>query len=108
MKNVLTQINKNHFILGVLFILTFIFLTQTSFATTADGKAILDLAARYIKFIQALFRYLAAAAIIVTVFLFFQQRPIWIMGAGIVICCGIIGNLDKILDTVGLSSGVCF
>ncbi|MBR8700485.1 MULTISPECIES: hypothetical protein [unclassified Fusobacterium] len=95
-------------VLFLAFIITFILLFSEYSYASSIKIGVLELAQKYIEFIQALFKWLAAAAIFVTIFLFLQQRPIWIYGIGLVIVCAIVGNLNAILTVLGLTGSVCF
>ena len=72
------------------------------------GLGIVALLNKYLSIIIAIFRPVTGIAIIVTLFLAFKGSPVWTMGLVVCIVCGIVANLDKILDWAGLTGGVVF
>ncbi|MCF0163469.1 MAG: hypothetical protein HUJ88_12960 [Fusobacterium necrophorum] len=62
----------------------------------------------YMQFVVYIFRWITGIAIIVTIFLFFQGRPIWTMGLGFVGFAAAVANIDKILNALGLTGGFTF
>ena len=90
-------------------ILTILFLFISSVASASDyGLGIVGLLNKYLSVIIAIFRPVTGIAIIVTLFLAFKGSPVWTMGLVVCIVCGIVANLDKILDWTGLTGGVVF
>ena len=87
-------------------ILTILFLFISSVVSASDyGLGIVGLLNKYLSVIIAIFRPVTGIAIIVTLFLAFKGSPVWTMG---LVVCGIVANLDKILDWAGLTGGVVF
>ena len=90
-------------------ILTILFLFISSVASASDyGLGIVGLLNKYLSVIIAIFRPVAGIEIIVTLFVAFKGSPVWTMGLVVCIVCGIVANLDKILDWAGLTGGVVF
>lgn len=90
-------------------ILTILFLFISSVASASDyGLGIVGLLNKYLSVIVAIFRPVTGIAIIVTLFLAYKGSPVWTMGLVVCIVCGIVANLDKILDWAGLTGGVVF
>lgn len=59
----------------------------------------------YIDYIVLMFKWIAALAIIMTAFLFFAQRPIWVYSLGLVIVCTVVANVKNILGLFEWGSG---
>lgn len=90
-------------------ILTILFLFISSVVSASDyGLGIVGLLNKYLSVIIAIFRPVTGIAIIVTLFLAYKGSPVWTMGLVVCIVCGIVANLDKILDWAGLTGGVVF
>ena len=90
----------------IFIILTILFLFISFAAPASDyGLGIVALLNKYLSIIIAIFR---PVTIIVTLFLAFKGSPVWTMGLVVCIVCGIVANLDKILDWAGLTGGVVF
>ena len=93
----------------MLIILTVLFLFISFAAPASDyGLGIVALLNKYLSIIIAIFRPVTGIAIIVTLFLAFKGSPVWTMGLVVCIVCGIVANLDRILDWTGLTGGVLF
>lgn len=72
------------------------------------GLGIDSMLEKYVMLIVKIFRWVTALAILITIFLFFQGRPVWTVIAGCVIAAAIIANLDKILNVLNLTGGFVF
>ena len=84
----------------IFIILTILFLIISVSAPASDyGLGIVALLNKYLSIIIAIFRPVTGIAIIIT---------LWTMGLVICIICGIVANLDRILDWTGLTGGVVF
>jgi len=93
----------------MLIILTVLFLFISFAAPASDyGLGIVALLNKYLSIIIAIFRPVTGIAIIITLGLAFKGSPVWTMGLVICIVCGIVANLDRILDWTGLTGGVLF
>lgn len=95
-----------NFELVIIFLGIFLFMYSNSLASGFENFKVLGVAEEYLQFIIYLFRFIFGLAIIATVFLFFQGRPIWHVALGFVIVSAIVANLNFILDALNLSKGL--
>lgn len=90
-----------------LFILIFLFNDKSSYAS-GFGLGVGELMNTFIQFLVYLFRFIAAIAIIGAVFMAFTGRINWTIAISIICGAAVIGNIDLILDKLGLTKGVIF
>lgn len=87
----------------------FLFVLFSQISNANDfGLGIDSMLEKYVMLIVKMFRWITALAIFVSIFLFFQGRPIWTMVAAFVVIAAIIANLDKVLNVLNLTGGFVF
>ncbi|CAL7891358.1 TrbC/VirB2 family protein [Fusobacterium necrophorum] len=90
----------------LLFLFLFVLASTNVLANLGGIAGIETTLQKWFNFVIGVFRYLAAAAIIMTLILAFQGRPVWFQGISVALVCVLIGNLDKVLNFLGLGKGL--
>ncbi len=102
MSKFITKRNKK---LLLLVVILMVVISALSFASLS-GLPIESNLEKYMGMIIRISRFVVGFGIIFTAFTFFKGSQMWMIGFGIIMVALIIGNLDTILNLLGMTGGV--
>lgn len=104
MSKLITRTITKKNLLFLVFILLII-ISTISFASLS-GLPIESNLEKYLGMVIRISRFVVGFGIIFTAFTFFKGSQMWMIGFGIIMVALIIGNLDTILNLLGMTGGV--
>lgn len=95
-------VKQNRKVILILFLLIFSIATFASLS----GLPIESNLEKYMEMIIRISRFVVGFGIIFTALTYFKGSQMWMIGFGIIMVALIIGNLDTILNLLGMTGGV--